>query len=213
MQRVIRSALTAVAAPFWHYYRLGHTRSSFANRAMDRRGRPLPWYSYPCIEFLQRRDFSDRRVLEFGAGQSTLWWASVAREVVAIETDPRWFAQLKAACPANAEVHLVRGDDANAVRDIPVAGPFDVIVIDGLKREEMIDLAVARLAPAGAIIADDADGYGFFERFRGRGFRRVDFYGAAPGIIRPRVTSLFFRDGCFLFDDTHPISAPPLRSE
>jgi Methyltransferase domain len=201
----VRSAVTAIAAPFWHYYRVGHTRSSFANRAMDRRGKPLPWYSYPCIEFLQRRDFSERRVLEFGAGQSTYWWASVAREVVAIEADRHWFDQVKTASPDNATVHLVRGDDAEAVRGIPIEGLFDVIVIDGLKREEMIEVAITWLAPDGVIIADDSDGYGFFERFQGKGFRRVDFYGAAPGIIKPRVTSLFFRDGCFLFDDTHPI--------
>ena len=172
---------------------------------MDRRGRPLPWYSYPCIEFLQRRDFSGRRVLEFGAGQSTYWWASVAREVVAIEADPRWFEKVKSASPTNATVHLVHGDDAEAVRDVPLEGLFDVIVIDGLKREEMVDIAINRLAPAGVIVADDSDRYGFFQSLRGKGFRRVDFYGAAPGIIKSRVTSLFFRDGCFLFDDTHPI--------
>jgi hypothetical protein len=201
----IRSAVTAAFTPFFHYYRLGHTRSSFANRAVDKHGQPIPWYTYPCIEFLRRQSFLDRRVLEFGAGQSTHWWAGVAKEVVSIEADPDWYARLKAGVPPNVEVYFVRDDTAAALQPIPLEGTFDVVAIDGLKREEMIDVAISRLTSDGAIIADDSDGYGFFDRLKRRGFRRVDFYGASPGVVSQRVTSIFFRDGCFLFANCHPI--------
>jgi hypothetical protein len=67
----IRSAVTAGFSPFFDYYRSGHFRSSFAMRSVDRRGRPLPWYTYPCINFLKQQSFTNRNCLEFGAGQST----------------------------------------------------------------------------------------------------------------------------------------------
>ncbi|MFT6408402.1 MAG: hypothetical protein ACJAQ6_001820 [Arenicella sp.] len=44
----------------------------------------IPWYTYPSIDFLKFRDFSNKTVLEFGGGQSTLWRASKASSVVTL---------------------------------------------------------------------------------------------------------------------------------
>jgi len=206
MANIIRGTVAAVFAPFFHYYRCGYFRSSLAQRAMDRRGRPLPWYTYPCIEFLKHQRYEGRRVLEFGAGQSTYWWAGVAAEVVAIEADRGWFKEVRARAPVNVSIHFVASDDAEAVGKLGLTGTFDVIVIDGLRREHMIEIAIRLLTKDGAIICDNSGGYGFFEGFRGKGFRRVDFYGAAPGVILPSCTSIFFKDGCFLFDNSAPIA-------
>lgn len=111
--------------------------------------------------------------------------------------------------PSSVSIHLVSGDDAKAVRPILAncgTVRFDIIVIDGLRRQEMIDLAIPLLAEDGAIICDNSSGYGFFEGFRGKGFQRVDFYGAVPGVVLSSCTSIFFRDRCFLFDNSHPIA-------
>src|SRR5262245_61229785 len=90
----IRSTVTAAFAPGWNAYRLGHTRSAFADKAVDRLGKPLPWYTYPCIQFLENQSFVGQRVLEFGAGQSTLWWAERAVSVTAFENDREWIERL-----------------------------------------------------------------------------------------------------------------------
>lgn len=79
--------MTAFFAPAYTFYKKGHFRSSFAMVAVDRNWRPLPWYTYPCIEFLRFHNFSGKRVLEFGAGQSTIWWASIAQLVLALKGD------------------------------------------------------------------------------------------------------------------------------
>src|SRR5947207_2919580 len=91
----IRALATAVLTPLWFSYKTGHCRSSFKMAAVNRRGEPLPWYTYPCIHFLEFRDFRDKTVLEFGAGQSTLWWSQRAAQVVAFEGDPAWHDELK----------------------------------------------------------------------------------------------------------------------
>jgi hypothetical protein len=59
---LVRSVVTAVITPVDFAFRSGHARSSFANRAVTAGGQPLPWYTYPAIDFLQARDFSDRTI-------------------------------------------------------------------------------------------------------------------------------------------------------
>src|SRR5262245_56791293 len=78
----VRRTQTALRAPIRFSKNTGHFLSSLKARAVDKDGNPLPWYTYPAIDFLRRKCFAERTVLEFGSGQSTLWWAARARSVV-----------------------------------------------------------------------------------------------------------------------------------
>jgi hypothetical protein len=208
----IRSAVTAFAAPAYTFYRNGHLRSSFSTVAVDRHGHPLPWYTYPCIDFLRFRDFSGKRILEFGAGQSTVWWASVAQSVLALEGEQRWVSELKQRVPPNVTLRLVDlssvpacvRDVRNAIREAGKPA-YDIVVIDGFYRKQMVPIAIEALAPHGAIICDNAEGYGIQDAFADSLFKRIDFYGNAPGVLLQHCTSLFFQSDCFLLHNTAPI--------
>jgi hypothetical protein len=209
---LIRRTGTAVLAPVLYSRRTGHWRSAFAGRALSQHGAPLPWYTYPCIDFLQQRDYAGRTVLEFGAGQSTLWWAARAARVVALEDDASWLRTLRQQVPPNVQLHGVDGSDASrcvaevrrVLADSGIA-KFDVIVIDGLCREALIDTAIDWVGPEGVIVCDNAEGYGIHAGFLARGFQRVDFFGNAPAVVRPHCTSLFFRGSAFVFNPAWPI--------
>lgn len=179
--------------------------------AVSRSGDPLPWYTYPCIDFLKYRSY-DKTVLEFGVGQSTLWWAQRAKRVIGFEGDEVWRQKLKARVPSNVELHLVPIDSPSACVDainrilsFQSDPRFDVIVIDGLWRYELIDIAASVVTDTGIIICDNAEGYGFYEGFKDRDFHRVDFFGNAPAVMLPHCTSIFFRPGSFVFDPKYPI--------
>jgi predicted O-methyltransferase YrrM len=152
--------------------------------------------------------------LEFGGGQSTLWWSGRARRVVTFEGDEAWYRKIKGAMPDNVELHYVsmKSREANVcmVNDALAAEPdshFDVIVIDGLCRDAMVDIACRFLARDGVIVCDNAEGYGICNAFIDRGLRRVDFYGLAPGVVDPHCTSIYFGTSCFVFDPAAPIHA------
>lgn len=210
----IRNTVTAVLTPVMYSYRTGHFRSSLRMAAVSRRGDPIPWYTYPAIDFLSGRTFKNKTVLEFGGGQSTLWWAARASSVVTFEANREWHDRIRLGMPTNVELHHVdraRGEsDSSQVETILSARSqlkYDVIVIDGLTRGELFDIACNHVAPDGIIICDNAEGYGFFEGFRDRGLNRVDFYGNAPGILLPHCTSIYFASSSFAFDSTIPIQA------
>jgi hypothetical protein len=209
--RVIHGVSTAVLTPLLFSFDTGHARSALRGRAVDRRGTPLPWYTYPTIDLLRAKDLSGCRVLEFGAGQSTIWWATRAREVVALEDDPRWCTELARWLPGNVSLRLTEPTAAGMAHALCGEAPFDITVVDGLNRLEAARLSLGLLAEEGAILLDNSEGYWgpppsypIIDLFRNAGFRRVDFYGYAPGVVLPHCTSLFFCGECRLLRGAEP---------
>jgi len=151
-------------------------------------------------------------VLEFGGGQSTLWWAERAKSVVTLEGDKDWYEKIKGNMPDNVDLSYVSMESKEAnVSQVKESlseksyEEYDVIIIDGLYRFEMIDIAINYLKDDGIIICDNAEGYGFYEGFKDRGLSRVDFFGNAPGVVLPHSTSIYFRPTSFVFQAVFPI--------
>lgn len=117
---------------------------------MDRHGRPLPWYTYPMIDLLSAKDFRGRTVLEFGAGYSTLWWASRADFVLSFEGDKAWYERLRPLVPPNVTLILVSEDLRGADKYIGTKH-FDVVIIDGLDRLKAAYLAKAVVKDGGRL--------------------------------------------------------------
>jgi hypothetical protein len=210
ISNLIRSFFTAMLTPILFSYRTGHFRSSWKMLSVSRIGEPVPWYTYPCIDFLRHRDFSGKTVLEFGGGQSSLWWSQRAKSVVTLEGNHLWHEKIKTQMPSNVHLFLVSVENSSACVEsvnkiLQAYVEFDVIIIDGLFRSEMIAISQALTAKGGAIICDNAEGYGFYEGFRESGMSRVDFFGNAPGVVLPHCTSLFFKEQCFLLSSEYAI--------
>ena len=208
----IRSFFTAFIGPFIFAYSSGYLRSAFVMKAVTKKGKPIPWYTFSCIDFLKNRTYETKKILEFGGGQSTLWWAERAKRVVTFEGDQAWFDEIKSSMPINVELNYVSLESAdinvsqvNKLLDSIGIEKYDVIVIDGLNRFEMIKISMNYLAKDGFIICDNSEGYNFFERFENSGLNRVDFFGSAPGVILPHSTSICFPNQSFVFSSKYPI--------
>lgn len=211
----LRAWGTAFITPFRFAIATGHFRSSLASKAIGRRGNALPWYTYSMIDFMSQRDFTGMTVLEFGGGQSTLWWAARATSVLTIDENEEWFDSLKLLAPENVSLHHVPVDretrSISEIRRIVEASdqkPFDVIIIDGHLRPELFEMAFDYLAKDGAIIFDNSEGYRCWEISRQRNCRRVDFYGFPPGVSMRSCTSLIWVDDCFMIDPKAEIADP-----
>ncbi len=68
-----------------------------SRRRPVRDGVPIPWFTFPAIEVLDRMVLQDKKVLEVGSGYSTLYWLARQSEVVAFERDPHWAKQVEIA--------------------------------------------------------------------------------------------------------------------
>ncbi len=202
--RFIRRMGTAILTPIQFSIYTGHFKSSLNEMAIDRNSKPLPWFTYPAIDFIRTRDTSDASVLEFGGGQSTIYWGRNARKVTCFEGSEEWAQHIRKGMSNNCEVFVVTNSSDEQVSEIrselkKIGEKFDIVVIDGLSRSKIIDLAVEYVSPDGMIICDNAEGYGFQKGFEKHDFMRVDFYGHTPGVIHPHCTSINFKLECKYF--------------
>jgi len=211
----IRNSLTAILTPILYSVRTGHFRSSLKMAAVSRHGEPIPWYTYASLDFLSARNYTGKTILEFGGGQSTLWWSARAKHIVTFEGKKDWYDHIASSLPANVELHYVEktapitdGAQVTQILSTKTSAQYDVVVIDGLTRSQLIDIACERLAPDGIIICDNSEGYGFYEGFKDKGLDRVDFFGNAPGVVLPHCTSIYFKSTSFVFSPSIPIDLP-----
>lgn len=191
----LRRIASGLMVPALFSIRSGHFRSALLAAPVGKDGTPLPWYCYPCIDFLSARDFSDKRILEFGGGNSTLWWAKRAASVLTFEGNEGWAERIKKDAPSNACINFVSDAETKNIR---VKDSFDVVIVDGLDRGKALEIAVDVVTETGAIICDNSDRYNY-QKHVPKAFSRVDFHGYVPGVVNPQATSIYFKDGCFLF--------------
>lgn len=117
-----------------------------------------PWISYEAQRVLATFLASKTcRVLEFGSGQSSHWYAARASSLVSIEENAAWHARVapQLAAVPNTDYRLVAVTDGYSTPQVD--GVFDLVMIDGAKREECARFALERLAPGGIIYLDNAD--------------------------------------------------------
>lgn len=161
----------------------GQWRSIRERKATDAVGEPIPWYTYPAIEYLRSFVFEERDVFEFGAGNSSLFWARRSRSVISVEDDLKWFQHIDSRGKGN-QVVIHRSQEEDYVRCLSEQGRcFDIIVIDGKWRMKCAVEAVKYLERGGMIVLDNSDrieemSVGAF--LRGQGFLQIDFSGFGP---------------------------------
>jgi hypothetical protein len=184
----------------------GYARSIAENECVDGKGNPIPWYAYPAIEQLGKWDFSESDVLEFGSGNSTLWWSRRAKSVTSIESVELWHEQVKRRMDANVRLVLSpidqelkpQGDIDRYVSAIDTLGSFDVIIVDGEARNharlQCASRAIKHLRNGGLIVVDNSDVLPLTCRFlREKGFHQIDFCGLVPLNDVAGATSIFFQ--------------------
>lgn len=73
-----------------------------------RDGRPIPWFTFSAIRFLEQEITTDLSIFEFGGGQSTVYWAERVRRIVSVDHDPAFVQHVRRNLPPNAELHLLQ---------------------------------------------------------------------------------------------------------
>ncbi len=182
--------------------KIGWMKSFLDGFSQDENGDPVPWMTYPAIEFLKNYLTKNHEIFEFGCGASTLFFSKKVKKVVGLETNPRWLGitqnLLSQAQSNNVEITLMPdGLENNLYQNFPknCGQKFDLIIVDSLKRFECAKNAIDGIKEGGAVILDDSERKNYkkiFDFFAEKGFEKRDFFGIAPGQLRIKNTTIFF---------------------
>lgn len=170
----------------------GYTLSLKKTVPLNSKEEALPWYTYPAIEYLLQFDLRNKIVFEWGCGNSSLFFASRAKEVISLEDNKDWFDKIKALKPENLTLIFAEGDEyVNKIRS--QNKKFDIIVIDASQRIDCAIIALDYLALGGLIILDNSDWYKNSAKvIRENNMIQVDFHGFGPINNYTWTTSIFF---------------------
>jgi hypothetical protein len=172
----------------------GHYSSSTQKMCIDKHGNPIPWYTYPAIEYLKQLDFSDKEVYEYGAGNSSLFWARRAKTVTSVENDRTWHSFVKKKQAQNQEILFINDEEEYVNSIIRKQQKYDLIIIDGVARFACAQVAIHSLGKGGMIILDNSDWYPNTAKFlRESDLIQVDFTGMGPINYYNWTTSVFLQ--------------------
>jgi len=166
-------------------------------RPVSNSGEPLPWLNYSCIYLLDQRVNNSMKVFEFGAGYSTLWFSKRVKQIVSVEHNLKWAKLITNKLSDNGEVFLVE-DEKNYPMEIMRHGLFNIILVDGIMRNECIQHGINALEKDGVIILDNAERKDYINSkkyLKNLGFRELPFIGLSPAELNSIQTSVFYRDG------------------
>ncbi len=170
----------------------GHSKSALG-LPVDGDGKPVPWYTYPLLDYLDTLDTDGWTVVEFGAGHSTLYWARRAEKVISHETEADWLVKIKPTLPANVRLVLTHATQEIETSLHEIEETPELVVIDGLHRKVCAEKAFAKFGRMPLYILDNSDWYlKAAEVFNQAGVIEIKFNGFGPANNYAWCSSLYF---------------------
>lgn len=176
----------------------GWFRSYCSQSAVDASGEPIPWINYPMQHFLTPRLPAHISILEFGSGNSTLYWATKVKQVITVEHDSSWSNYIRSKFSGISNIQLLTAEANEKYETAPVSlnKKFQLIIIDGIRRIECAHCAIELLSEDGCILFDDtlfSEYKAVFEIMEKHGFKSLRISGAKPIQNDCSEATIFYR--------------------
>lgn len=195
---LLRNKLLSLSNPKMYLNEIGWVQSIKMGLPVSKENLALPWVTYPFIDFIGERLNKKIDLFEFGAGNSTFWYAQRVNTVCSVENNLQWFNQIKNQLPNNATIYyqeLIYGEDYGNFPKI-LDKKFNMIIVDGRDRVNCMKNSLNSLTDDGIIVLDDAerDSYKEGDLFlKNAGFKSISFWGLTPGAFINKCTRLYYK--------------------
>lgn len=139
----------------------------------------FPWINYSTIQFMHHIVCKDTKVLEFGAGGSSLFFLERKTNLTSIEHEFEWINEVQKRASKEQLMrwshHLISSNKPNS--RVPLVSDYlyplknivdssiDLVVVDGRHRVESIRRAMTKVKSGGFLILDNSDRPEYAEAF------------------------------------------------
>ena len=74
--------------------------------SIDNSSNPIPWVSYPFIDFISERLNIKMNIFEFGSGNSTLYFSKKVNSITSVEHNKTWYNKMSKLISPNMTLIL-----------------------------------------------------------------------------------------------------------
>lgn len=119
-----------------------------------------PWMSPGAVRRLNTLLTPGMRLLEFGAGSSTAWYAERVADVLAIEPDAEWASRVRQRVARKRNARVIESGVSSVLSTLDLTS-FDVVILDHNDEESHSRLdtlrGILQEARPAIIVLDDSD--------------------------------------------------------
>jgi hypothetical protein len=175
----------------------GWLNSYKIKQPIDNEGNPIPWTTYSFIRFIDNYLKKEMVLFEYGSGNSTIFYSKRVKEITTVEHDKIWYDKLTKKLPGNVNL-IYRELNLNyecSINEFKTS--FDIVIIDGRRRNNCLEQSIEHIKPEGIIVLDDSERENYksgIELLKQHNFKQIDFWGISPGYFHDKCTSIFFHD-------------------
>lgn len=171
----------------------GYQLTTTTRKPVDNNNEPLPWFTYPAIEYLNQLDLTEKSIFEWGSGNSSLFLAKRCKQITSVESSREWFDYCSQQELPNQKI-LFREQAAFACAIDEFSEQFDLIIIDSLRRYDCARQSIKHLKDGGLIILDNSDWHPNTSAFLRDDcdLIEVDMHGFGPINSYSWTTSFYF---------------------
>lgn len=178
-----------------------------------------PWFAFQSIRYIEKLLRPDMKIIEYGGGYSTLWWASRVSEVTTVERSKEWSKEIKLSLrkhdlknvelrtfdkfPNTSEGELeLNYESLRPLVDEYISSPLepkhscDVLIVDDVFRNAVVEGGLQFLKPGGLLILDDSERERHkpvMESMIRGGWSSAHFFGAVPYHFHEKQTTIWFK--------------------
>jgi 16S rRNA G966 N2-methylase RsmD len=191
----------AILTPISFSFKTGHFWSAMAGKSMDSNRNPIPMLTYPALEVLASMDLAKVSILEFGSGQSSIYFDQRVKKLTSIESSPQWARYVRNNTSSKVNLYVCpEKKDFKLVQKKIVNKQFDIVLIDGVPykggdRMEAANLTLNLANNPKLVIVDNSDlrqCLPIINAFEINNYIRADFIGYSPKAYHKQSTSFFF---------------------
>lgn len=111
-----------------------------------------PWYTIGCLEWLNTLNLKNMSIFEYGCGISTSWWKDKVKKCSGVDNQTKWsngcFVPL-----LNDGITI----DEKLYLEACLGDKYDIIIVDGIFRDECTEYALKSIKNGGYLIFDNWD--------------------------------------------------------
>ena len=182
-----------------YIFETGFMKSYQLKKVVFNDGRPAPWFNYSFIDFLTPKLNESLYIYEYGLGNSTKYFNKISPNCYGVEHEVAWYNEVVDKSKLKPNYNLANGEEyINAISK--TGEKFDIIVVDGIHRDDCIKVGIEFLSEKGVVILDDTERNEYADSIlflKTNGFKEIRISGIKALGRHYSCTSVFYRiDNC-----------------